>query len=133
MSRTVTLERRYGSPPERVFEAWVDVDLLSQWFGCGPDTLWTIHRWEPHAGGAIEVSMEMDGAEFRVVGEFLVVERPHQIRYRWDGDQLVTARFDAVDDGTRVTLTHAGLPDAMPPIVTDGWTASLGQIRAVLS
>ncbi len=130
MTRTVTLERRYEQPPERVFEAWTDVDLLSTWFGCGPEMLWEIHLWEPHVGGRLRVSLDFDGEPFFMDGEFLVVDQPTRLQYRWGDDQTITVDIAATATGSLLTLTHDGLPtDEQQGIVNDGWTTSLGQLH----
>jgi uncharacterized protein YndB with AHSA1/START domain len=60
MAETVTLHRDYPHPPERLFAAWTDVELVRQWFGCGPGMLWTVHEWDVRPGGAIRVSLTFD-------------------------------------------------------------------------
>ena len=50
MTNRVVVERTYDRSPESVFDAWIDVDLLGRWFGCGPDTLWEIHEWNAVVG-----------------------------------------------------------------------------------
>jgi len=56
--------------------------LLSQWFRCGQDKLWTVHEWDVRPGGAIRVSLEFDAGPFEVTGQFLVVDPPHRLRAR---------------------------------------------------
>ena len=130
MTRTVTLERRYEQSPEQVFAAWTDVELLQTWFGCGPDMLWEIHLWEPHVGGHLRVSLDFDGTPFVMEGEFLIVDQPNRLQYRWGEDQTVTVDITATPSGSLLTLTHEGLPnDEQQGIVNDGWTTSLGQLN----
>lgn len=134
MTREVVIERRYDQGPGAVFNAWIDVDLLRQWFGCGPDTLWEIHEWEPVPGGPLRVSMEMDGRTVEITGEFLEVNPPSRLRYRWGDDQAVTADFAPDGAGCRLVITHEGLPPGdMSGIVTEGWTVSVEQLAAVAS
>lgn len=92
MPESLFMHRRYEASPERVFEAWTNVELLRQWFGCGPGMLWNVHEWDVRVGGAIRVSLEFDHGPFEVRGEFLVVDAPHHLRYRWSSDQIVDVR-----------------------------------------
>lgn len=129
MSERVTIEQTYPHPPEVVFDAWIDVEVLARWFGCGPDTLWRIHRWDPVPGGAIAVSMEIEEQRIEMTGRFEDIDRPRRIRYRWGSDQTVTADFRATDDGCHLTITHEGsLGDGMAPVLTGGWSASVEQL-----
>ena len=133
MSKSVSLHRDYPAPPERVFAAFTNVELLSRWFGCGPDMLWTVHMWEPRVGGAIHVSLKFEKGPYEVRGEFLQVDRPRRLRYRFGSDQIVDVTIDPNGSGSRVTVHHSGLENSeMCGIITGGWTAGLGQLGTVL-
>ena len=133
MRDPVVLIREFDAPPERVFEAWTTVDLLTQWFGCATDMLWTVHEWDVRPGGALHVSLDFDDNPYVVKGEFVEIDEPHRLVYAWENDQRVTVTIEPVGSGSRLTLEHAGLPnDEMCKIVTGGWTAGLTQIKAVL-
>ena len=131
MAETVTLQRDYPYSPERLFAAWTDVELLRQWFGCGPGMLWTVHQWQVRPGGAIHVSLQFDAGPFEVRGEFLIVEPPHRLQYRWSGDQTVDVTIEARDNGSRLTLMHTGLTDHERGFVDVGWTNALDQLGAL--
>jgi uncharacterized protein YndB with AHSA1/START domain len=133
MSETVTLYRDYPAPPERVFEAFTNVAILSRWFGCGPDMLWTVHTWEPRVGGAIHVSLQFAKGPYEVRGEFLQVDRPRRLRYRWGSNQTVDVAIDPQGAGSRVTVNHSGLENTeMGGIVKGGWTACFANLVAVV-
>jgi uncharacterized protein YndB with AHSA1/START domain len=50
MSETVSFEREYAAPPDRVWAAWTELDPLTTWFGCGPGMLWNVHEWDARVG-----------------------------------------------------------------------------------
>ena len=132
MSERAVFERHYRSPPGRVFDAWTNVDQLSRWYGCGPDMLWDVHVWEPHVGGALHVSMEMED-RVDIHGEFLVVDRPSQLRFRWHEEQTITVTFTPDDAGTHLRIEHDGLPGAFEvEMVTGGWSNSVEQLASAL-
>jgi len=134
MPDPVVLIREFDATPKRVFEAWTKVELLTQWFGCATDMLWTVHEWDVRPGGALHVSLDFDGKPYVVKGEFVEVDDPHRLVYAWENDQKVTVTIEPVGSGSRLTLEHAGLPnDEMCQIVTGGWTAGMTQILEVLS
>lgn len=129
----VVLTADYAAPPAKVFAAWTNVETLSRWYGCATDMLWTVHSWEPVAGGPIHVSLDFDGTPYEVHGRFVVVDEPHRLQYEWEAGQVITVTIEPHGDGSRMTVEHAGLPtDEMDGIVTGGWSASMTQILEVL-
>jgi len=131
-NETLTLERDYDAAPERVFDAWTDVALLARWFGCAPEKLWKVHTWDVRVGGAIHVSLDFDGKPFVMRGEFLEVDRPRRLKYRWGEDETIEVAIEARGAGSHLRLSHT-FPtggDARA-IRTMGWTHSLEQLRRV--
>lgn len=134
----VVLTRDYEATPSQIFAAWTDVELLTKWYGCDVDMLWTVHAWEPKTGGALHVSLDFDGTPFEVHGNFIEVDEPNRLRYEWrppdtDKAQMITVTIEAIANGSRMTVEHAGLPsEEFDQIVTGGWTASMGQILRAL-
>ena len=112
MTETVTLQQEYPYPPDQVFQAWTDVALLSQWFGCAADMLWTVHEWDVRPGGAIRVSLSFDTGPFEVEGQFLVVEPPHRLRYQWSDSQIVDVLIERTTGGSRLTPCRGYSPTA---------------------
>lgn len=134
MSEPVVVERTYEASPSRVFAAWTDVELLTQWFGCATDMLWTVHTWDVRVGGKFQVSLDFDREPYEVRGRFVEVDEPHRLQYEWEHGQVVTVTIEPVEEGSRLTITHAGLPDEdIRNIVTGGWSASTEQILVVLT
>ena len=132
-TETLTLERDYDAPPERVFDAWTRVDLLTQWFGCAPDTLWNVHVWDARVGGQLHVSLHFDGKPpFEVRGEFLVVDPPHRLSYRWAEGELIEVTIEPRGLGSRMRLRHT-FPSGefAAPIRTKGWTSALEELRKI--
>lgn len=107
------------APLEAVFEHLVTEQGLTAWMG-----QWA--RLEPRPGGAFEV----DIAGHPVRGTFLEVLRPHRVAVSWGfagsdtlppGSSTVTFDLSACPGGTRVTVTHAGLPAVDVPGHAAGW------------
>ena len=133
--RTLRLERDYAVAPERLFAAWTDVAVLTTWWGCAEDMLWTVHSWDPVVGGEIHVSLDFDGNPYVVRGEFLVVDAPTHLSYRFGEHEIVDVRIEPQPGGgSRLHLTHSELPtDEQHGIVQEGWTHALGLlgVRAI--
>lgn len=133
MNQTVTMSRTYAATPSAIWAAWADVAVLSRWWGCGVDMLWTVHDWEFREGGAIRVSQDFDGVPYEIQGRFVEVTEPTRLAFDWEKGQRITVTIAAAQEGTRMVVDHAGLPDGEhQDIVNGGWTAAFDQIDAVL-
>lgn len=128
MTKTVEIDRHYDAAPEQVFAAWEDVTVLTRWWGCAPDMLWNVHTWDMRVGGKILVSLDFDGQPFEVEGEFLAVEAPKHLQFRFGAPQVVDVRIEAEGDGSRLYVTHSELPGEQVEMVTDGWSHALGAL-----
>jgi uncharacterized protein YndB with AHSA1/START domain len=127
MSRTdaptlaVRIERTLRAPPERVFRAFLEPELLRQWIA--PDDL-TIDRLtvNPRVGGRLEVWHSRDGMSTgKFDGYFLKIDPPRELVYSWAFvgtepekgeyyDTLVTVRLEPEPGGqTHISVVHERL------------------------
>jgi uncharacterized protein YndB with AHSA1/START domain len=144
----VRVERTLHAPPERVFRAFLEPELLRQWIA--PSTL-VIERVsvDPRVGGRIEVWHSMNGvASGKFEGFFLKIDPPHELVYRWafvgtepekEGeyfDTLVTIRLRPESAGqTHISVVHEKLEEleqGAPHIYVQllpGWNECLGLLE----
>ncbi|MGH3306613.1 MAG: SRPBCC family protein [Nocardioides sp.] len=88
----VTITREFDAPPERVFRAWEDPELVRVWMGPRSVEM-DIQTWDCRTGGSFRYAANRDGEEIaRFYGSF------HESR---PGERLVQ------------TWTWEGLPDAV--------------------
>jgi uncharacterized protein YndB with AHSA1/START domain len=139
----VRLERTISAPREVVFDAWLTADVLKLWWPAGSDWETPIAEVDPRVGGKLRLVMRSpDGEEFGGTGEFIEIERPERLVYRWtwdghgahEGTNLVEVEFrDPGDDTTVVVLTNRGLPDEEAKRAhREGWETSLDNLERVL-
>jgi glutathione S-transferase len=121
VSETLRLERDFAAPPEDVFDAWTNPEVLARWWAARPT--WTSPGCDVdlRVGGRYVLRMQDDetGEVHAVGGVYREVSRPRRLVYTWawEGDgglhpgheSLVTVDFAASGDGTRVSLEHSGL------------------------
>jgi uncharacterized protein YndB with AHSA1/START domain len=106
---TIRISREFDAPPEKVFKAWIDPDLIVQWIGPkGYDV--RLDKWDARTGGSYRYASVQDGEEIAAFyGSFHEV-RPNQRlvqTFTWegmpDGVSLETMTFEDLGDGrTRV-------------------------------
>lgn len=109
--RKLIQTRTFEAPPETVFAAWTDPELLGRWWGPNGFTT-TTHAFELRVGGRWQFTMHgPDGRDYQNEIEFQQVERPRRLGYRHLGQAgqepvrfTVTVEFAALPGG-RTLLT----------------------------
>jgi uncharacterized protein YndB with AHSA1/START domain len=116
-----------AAEPAVVFEYLVTNDGMTAWMGEHASL-------EPRPEGRFEV----DIAGYAVRGRYLEVDPPRRVVVSWGfagsddlppGASLVTFELTPTSEGTRVELTHSGLPDASLPGHRTGWEHFLPRLR----
>ena len=108
---TITLTREFDAPPERVFRAYTDPDLVVQWLGPRRLTM-AIDTYDARTGGSYRYRhIDTDGTEYGFFGAFHEVRPNERIVQTFtydgvpDGVSLETAIFEDLGGRTRVTTT----------------------------
>jgi len=87
----IDIVREFDAPPEKVFRAHVDPELLARWLG-PRDLDFQVGRWDARTGGSWAYSSGRGEETFEFYGSF------HEIR---ENERIVQ------------TYTYAGAPDAV--------------------
>ncbi|MGW7279944.1 SRPBCC family protein [Streptomyces sp. NPDC054844] len=106
---TILIIREFDAPPERVFRAYTDPDLVVQWLGPRRLTM-RIDQYDARSGGSYRyVHSGDDGTEYGFHGVFHEVRPNERIVQTFtyegfpDGVSLETAVFEGLGGRTRVT------------------------------
>ena len=139
---TFDLDRTYRVPPERVWAALTEADLLRQWV-C-PDPEWTVSECtvdaRPGGGYAIRFGPRPSGDAYRETATFTAFSPVHRLELDilTAGDDMSkrtrgVIRLEAVAGGTRLDLTIDGLSDAdTADTMRTGWQWCLAGIAGLL-
>lgn len=140
--RTLALERLLPGTPERVFDAFTDPAILSQWWGpegfTAPDC-----RVDPRPGGDWRTVLQSaSGDRACISGAYRVVDRPRRLVMTWAWEEeggarghetVVELTFEPVGRGTRLSLVQRLFRS---PADRDnhfgGWTSSLVCLERLL-
>jgi uncharacterized protein YndB with AHSA1/START domain len=119
MSETCRTSIEIEATPERVFDHFVQPELLVRWMG-------DVARLEATDGGLF--SVDINGVLIR--GHFVRVERPHLVEIAWGeagnaamppGATRLRVTFEARGPVTRVEFTHGGLVPSEATKHAIGW------------
>lgn len=122
-----------AAPPDRVWTAWTDPQVLRRWYCPNPDMALEVEA-DVVVGGAYRV--DMGGGTYVAEGTYTVLEPPHLLEFTWrwttsDGPPTqVRVELTPTDDGgTHVLLVQRGLADAQDAAGhVEGWELSLGRL-----
>ena len=130
MSDPIVIERLIAAPPAVVYSYLTSSEKWARWQGVNAIV-------EPESGGEFAVSMP-NGTSAR--GEFVELEPDRRVVFTWGwadhpevppGSTTVEIDLIGEDGGTRLRLTHRGLPPDEVLIHTTGWehyTIRLGEV-----
>jgi uncharacterized protein YndB with AHSA1/START domain len=107
---TIRIVRDFDAPPEKVFRAWVEPELVVQWLG-PKSTEMRIDQWDARTGGNYRYSALQDGEVVAAFyGSFHEVRPSERLvqTFTWegmpDGVSLDTMTFEDLGDGRTRTI-----------------------------
>lgn len=152
---TVVIERTFDAPVDLVWRMWTEPELFATWYGPTGATI-TVAKMDVRVGGSRLVSMEMpssDGAmRMWFAGEYREVAENTRLVYTEsmsdekgsplssvdmgmpEGHPMVTevrVELKAIDDRTRMVMTHIGIPAGSPGEA--GWKMAFEKLSARLN
>jgi uncharacterized protein YndB with AHSA1/START domain len=116
--------------PERVFGYFTEPASMVRWMG-------EFARLDPTPGG--EFAVDIRGVPVR--GRYLELDPPHRLVISWGhagsdrlppGMSTVEVRLTRVAGGTRVDVTHSGLPEPEATGHVQGWRFFLGRLAQAI-
>lgn len=121
----IRITREFDAPPERVFDAHVDVEKVKRWLGPRRLTM-TVQRWDAETGGGYGYTHTDDDGEYRFYGSFHEVRAPERI--------VQTFTFEGFPDGVSLeTMTLTELPGGRTRLVGISVVDSLEARDAMLA
>jgi uncharacterized protein YndB with AHSA1/START domain len=131
---TVTVTRTVAAPPERVFEAWTDVDHLAAWWW--PQLAGTTYDVDARPGGRFRISSPVIGVV--VTGVYTDVVPPRCLAFTWTWsddsgtdevvEDTVLVTFEPAVEGTVVTVAHTSAAHVPEGGAERGWNDVLDRL-----
>jgi uncharacterized protein YndB with AHSA1/START domain len=133
---SLTLRRRIGASPEKVYAAWTDPAQIARWWG--PEQAETLSAvLDARVGGRFHIVFRTpDGEEHDVSGTYREVVPSERLVFTWmwrttpERQSLVTVTLKRDGDGTLLTLQHEQFFDeAARDRHRSGWTGTLDKLE----
>ena len=135
----LTLKRRIGASPERVFRAWTVPEQMARWWGVDDGPV-LVAETDLRVGGSFHVAFRTaDGERHDVGGTYREIVPDEKLVFTWawrttpERVSEVTVALRPDGKGTVLTLTHAMFADEKArDDHRGGWTMALDRLAAAL-
>lgn len=148
--KELIITRVFDAPRERVWRAWTDPELFKRWWG--PENFSSpVAEMDLRVGGKYLACMRSpDGQNYWSTGEYREIVPLERLVYTdafadekgqvvpashygmdpsFPRELLVTVTFEDLDGKTRMTLSHAGMPEGeMKEMTGLGWQTSFDKL-----
>jgi uncharacterized protein YndB with AHSA1/START domain len=135
---TVKVTRHFDATPERVFDAWLDPQMVRRFLFATPTGEMVRVDIDGRVGGKFLIVRRTNGDDVEHVGEYLVIERPRRLVFTFAvprySSQSTLVSIDIVPSATGCTLTlaHEGVLPEWADRTQDGWGMILNALDGAL-
>jgi uncharacterized protein YndB with AHSA1/START domain len=128
---SVTVERHFDFPIERVFDAWLDPARASKFLFATPTGTMVRADIDARVGGSFNFTDRRDGEDIEHVGTYLEINRPDRLVFTFGvpkySSQMtrVTIELQPSGTGCELTLMHEGVLPEYLERTREGWSKIL--------
>lgn len=138
----IEVVKNFTAAPEKVFDAWLDPEVLSRWM-FGPEVrdeeIVSLEN-NPEESGTFSFVVRRDGNKLDHKGTYREINRPNRLVFTWGVDteardeSVVFISIEATADGCRLTLVHKMDPkwEEYKERTIEGWTYMLSKLKEIL-
>jgi uncharacterized protein YndB with AHSA1/START domain len=138
------IRRRLSAKPERVFSAFADATLVSQWLMPSPEIKLVVLEFDFRVGGAYRFAYHAPGGRVMTVkGNYRSIEPASRIVFSWDIEppdehaglqSEVIVAITPASDGCELHIRHERLTQVgAAERHSIGWSGALDQLTELLS
>ncbi|WP_144529897.1 SRPBCC domain-containing protein [Peribacillus simplex] len=106
---TLKMTRNFDVVPERVFDAWLNPEMMRQWFFTLKGTN-KVAKNDPQVGGTWEIIDHRDGKDYRAIGEYLEMDSPNKLVFTFkmpqfsESEDTITVELKELQQGCEMTF-----------------------------
>ena len=138
---SVNINKTIHAPIEKVFDAWLNPEMLSKFMKGIPDKTDTDVEIDAREGGHFTFVMHVGDAKIPHTGTYLEISRPDKLVFTWKSqysvvdNSTVTLNFTKIEDNkTNISLTHVKFIDEESRSGhEEGWSNILDNLYEIMS
>lgn len=114
---SVNVTKTIQAPIEKVFDAWLNPEMLSQFILPMPGMSQPHTETDAREGGKFTIIMQVGDDKIPHTGKYLIISRPNKLVFTWESPfstegSTVTLEFNELaNNQTNVNLTHVKFID----------------------
>ena len=108
---TLTMTRNFDVASERVFDAWLNPEMMRKWFFTLEGTN-KVAQNNPQVGGDWEIIDQRDGKEYRAIGEYLEIDPSQKLVFTFkmlqfsESQDKITVELKEIQEGCEMTFSQ---------------------------
>jgi uncharacterized protein YndB with AHSA1/START domain len=132
--REIVTERVFNAPREKVFQAFIDPELVPKWWGRREDTV-TLDKMDVRVGGDWRFVTDGPDGSTAFRGTYRAIEPPERLEqtFEWEGMPghvvIETATFEDLGDGRTKVSTRSvfDTPEERDGMLASGMEIGMGE------
>ena len=137
---TVNIDKIINASIEKIFDAWFNPKLLSQFMRGMPEMSESEVEIDPREGGHFTFIMSLGERKIPHTGTYLEISRPNKLVFTWVSEysvvdnSTVTLNFTKIDENkTKLSLSHVRFIDEETRAGHEGgWKCVLDNLHEVM-
>lgn len=135
---SIIATRQIKAPADRVFAAWIDPAIARKFLFATPEGKMVRVEIDARPGGSFRITEKRDGEDVDHIGTYERVEPPGTLIFtfgvpKYSPDMTrVTLAIEPTTTGSKLTLTHEGVPAEWRERTKQGWTMILESLAAAV-
>ena len=118
--QTLTMERTFAAPAQRVFDAFTSEEVMRRWWQAGDGWSTPVAEVDLRIGGEIRIVMHDPDKDVRHGGggRYTEIDPPSRLAFTWTWEddidqveQMIEIDFTEADGETTINFTHRDLWD----------------------
>jgi uncharacterized protein YndB with AHSA1/START domain len=139
-TKDLKIEKTFNAPPEKVFEAWTNRELISKWFSPFPGVDAQVLEFSAAPGGRahILVPNPQGGDPLIFLVTYISLNPGAEIKFQVSGETevhspVITAKFEPEGNGTKMIFDSPDIPEDRFEDASRGWYAFFEKLEKVLN
>lgn len=136
---SLTVSRIIRAPIEKVYNAWLNPEMLARFMIPGDGMTVPKAETEPKVGGRFHILMAAGDQEIPHGGEYKTLTPYTEIAFTWESpysidESIVTIRLEDTEEGILLQLHHVKFPtEESRDNHEGGWTAIVAKLASELA